>query len=176
MQEHYPGQSFDKDALVAKSGLINKDLLIALKENDFFNQSFPKTTGPELFNLEYLQKAKQKSKTESLAVKDTMATLNQFSADMIVAAIKDCIKDKNGVNIISSGGGMHNPLLMQHISDQLPNCTFYSTAETGINPDAKEAVLFALLANECVSGDVSIFGNCFSLIPAVTMGKVSFPA
>ena len=44
---------------------------------------------------------------------------------------------------------------MQHLQEHLPGCTFLSTAETGVNPDAKEAVLFALLANECVCSDVS---------------------
>ena len=70
---------------------------------------------------------------------------------------------------------MHNPLLMQHIKSQLPNCTFFTTADLEINPDAKEAVLFALLANECVSGDVSIFGSGTEGMPAVSMGKISFP-
>jgi len=44
----------------------------------------------------------------------------------------------------------------------------------GINPDAKEAVLFAILANECLSGGQMRFGNTAQGIPNVTMGKVSF--
>lgn len=176
MQEQFPGNSYDKDSLVAGSGTGNENLLAALKEHDFFKQDFPKTTGPELFNLHYLQKAKQASDTVSLSTEDTMATLNRFSADMIVAAIKDCVKNKTGINIFGSGGGIHNPLLMQHLQDQLPGYTFLSTAETGINPDAKEAVLFALLANECVCSNVSSSEIKSPGIPAVTMGKISFPA
>lgn len=176
MQEQFPGNSFDKDSLVARSGTINESLLTALKENDFFRQSLPKTTGPELFNLNYLHEAKQASDTLSLSAQDTMATLNRFSADMIVAAIKDCIKDKNGIKIFGSGGGIHNPLLMQHLQDQLPGCIFQSTADTGVNPDAKEAVLFALLANECVCGnDSSAELTSHGILP-VAMGKISFPA
>ncbi|MEO6251708.1 MAG: anhydro-N-acetylmuramic acid kinase [Ferruginibacter sp.] len=170
MQEQFTGRSYDKDAAVANSGAVNEALLSALKDDLFFEQEFPKTTGPELFNLAYLQKAKQKSKTASLSVEDTMATLNKFSADMIVAAITACIKNKTGIRIFGSGGGIHNPLLMQHLKEQLPDCSFHSTAESGIDPDAKEAVLFALLANECVSGNRDLIG-----IPALAMGKVSFP-
>jgi anhydro-N-acetylmuramic acid kinase len=175
MQEQFPGSSFDKDSLVAKAGTVNENLLVALKEHDFFKQDFPKTTGPELFNLYYLNQAKQASGTVSLSAEDTMATLNRFSADMIVVAIKDCLRDKFEIKIFCSGGGIHNPLLMQHLQDQLPGCTFLSTAETGVNPDAKEAVLFALLANECVCGNVSAIEIKSPGIPAVAMGKISFP-
>ena len=176
MQKNFTGQPYDKDAAVAKAGIINDHLLLALKENDFFTQDFPKTTGPELFNLEYLQKAKQKSNTQFLSVEDIMATLNKFSSDMIVLAVNYCIGNKTEIKIFTSGGGIHNPLLMQHLQQQLTNCSFYSIAETGINPDAKEAVLFALLANECVSGAASTFINISIDIPAVTLGKISFPA
>lgn len=175
MQQQFPGSSFDKDSMVAKSGTVNESLLGALKENDFFTQGFPKTTGPELFNLHYLQKAKQTSNTLLLPPEDTMATLNRFSADMIVAAIKDCIKDKTNIKVFGSGGGIHNPLLMQHLQEQLPGCIFLSTAETGINPDAKEAILFALLANECVCNDVSMKEIYAHGMLPVTMGKISFP-
>ena len=176
MQEQFPGSSYDKDSIVAKSGVVNDSLLTALEEHDFFKQDFPKTTGPELFNLNYLQKAKQKSSTELLSAKDTMATLNRFSADMIVAAIKDCIKEKTAIKIFCSGGGIHNPLLMQHLQEQLSGCIFLSTADSGINPDAKEAILFALLANECVCSDVAAIKIKSAGIPAVAMGKISFPA
>lgn len=176
MQEQFPGNSFDKDSLVARSGTVNKSLLAALKENDFFRQGFPKTTGPELFNLYYLQEAKQTSSTVALSAEDTIATLNQFSADMIVAAIKHCVKEKTRIKIFSSGGGIHNPLLMQRLQEQLTSCTFFSTAETGVNPDAKEAVLFALLANECVCSNVSDTEMKSHGILSVAMGKISFPA
>ncbi len=176
VQQQFPGKFYDTDAAIAKKGTINDSLLAALKEDNFFMQPFPKTTGPELFNLHYLKKAKQKSNTISLSAEDTMATLNKFAADQIVYAITICIKDKNGIKIFGSGGGIHNPLLLQHLKEQLPGCSLHTTAELGINPDAKEAVLFALLANECVCGDVSDFENAAKGILPVSMGKISFPA
>jgi anhydro-N-acetylmuramic acid kinase len=176
MQEQFSGKSFDKDSLVAKSGIINENLLAGLKEHDFFKQDFPKTTGPELFNLDYLQKAMEKTNTDSLSAEDALATLNKFSADMIASAIKDCIKDKTGIKILCSGGGVHNPLLMQHLKKQLPGSIFLSTEEMGVNPDAKEAVLFALLANECVGGNVSSEELKSAGILPIAMGKISLPA
>ncbi len=175
MQRHYPGKYFDEDAAIAKEGIINEALLSALKEDDFFKQPFPKTTGPELFNLDYLAAAQQKTGTTFLPVEDTIATLNKLSADMIAEAITTSVKNKTGIKVFVSGGGMHNPLLMQHLQEQLRGYSFHTTAELGIDPGAKEAVLFAVLANECVCGDPSIFGDQQQGIPAVSMGKISFP-
>lgn len=175
MQQQFNGKSFDEDAGVAKRGTVHEALLTALKEDDFFKQPVPKSTGPELFNLQYLQAAKEKSNTLTLSVEDTLATLNKFSADMIAVVTRECIAGKPGIKIFASGGGFHNPLLMQHLQELLPGCSFYSTEDSGINPDAKEAVLFALLANECVCGNPTIFGTGSRTIPAVSMGKVSFP-
>ena len=176
MRKHFPGKYFDDEAGIAKAGTINEALLAALEENSFFEQPFPKTTGPELFNLEYLETAKQKSNSVPLSVEDTMATLNKFAADMIAAAIKHQLKEKAGCRIFGSGGGIHNPLLMKHLQRHLPGCSFHSTAELGIDPGAKEAVLFAILANECICGDPSLSMKLPEGIPAVSMGKISFPS
>jgi anhydro-N-acetylmuramic acid kinase len=104
-----------------------------------------------------------------------MATLNKFSADTIVEAVKKSFNQKTSFYIYASGGGMHNPLLMQHIQTELPDCKFYTTADLEVNPDAKEAVLFAVLANECVCGNPLTFGKGSAGTPAVSMGKISFP-
>jgi anhydro-N-acetylmuramic acid kinase len=175
IQQQFPGKYFDEDALVAKQGTINEALLAALKQHDFFGKPFPKTTGPELFNLHYLDDAKAASGTSGISTVDTMATLSKFSADMIVAALKKCVPASLPVYLYASGGGMHNPLLMQHIREALPSCHFYTTDKLHINPDAKEAVLFAILANECVAGDASITGTGLNDFPAVVMGKISLP-
>ena len=55
----------------------------------------------------------------------------------------------------------------------LPSVTFHDTLEKGIQPDAKEAVLFALLANECISGNPEDFKE--SGLPSIRMGKISLP-
>ncbi len=175
-QRHFKEQHFDKNAAIALQGEINNPLLAALKENDFFEKPFPKTTGPELFNLDYLQAAKEKASAQTISVEDTMATLNKFSADTIVSALLKTTDRNRSYKIFTSGGGMHNPLLIQHLKEALPNFSFYTTAELDIDPDAKEAVLFAVLANECICGDGSYLQKGVNGMPAVSMGKISFPA
>ncbi len=176
IQQHFKGKHFDENAVIALRGKINESLLAALRENDFFTKPFPKTTGPELFNLDYLQAAKEKAAAQTISVEDTMATLNKFSADTMVSALLKTTDKNRKYKMFTSGGGMHNPLLIQHLKEALPNFSFYTTAELDIDPDAKEAVLFAVLANECICGDGSYLQKGVNGMPAVSMGKISFPA
>lgn len=177
IQKNFPGKYFDENSVIAKKGMVNKKLLSQLKDHPFFKKGFPKTTGPELFNLEYLTTAQNKSGTDSLSQADILATLNRFSADMIVLAIRQSITEKEKYRIYLSGGGMHNPLLVENLRTQLPDIQFFTTNDLFINPDAKEAVLFALLANECICGDPSKNKTpARNRVPAITMGKISFPS
>ncbi|WP_353182284.1 anhydro-N-acetylmuramic acid kinase [Parapedobacter lycopersici] len=174
MQRHL-GAEMDRDARVSSSGTVNQDLLRGLLEHPFFGLPFPKTTGPELFNLEYLHRAQQDSGTVDLEKNDVMATLCAFSAAAITAAIQQV---PNGgdptVRVYVSGGGLHNPLLMQLIRDSLPATPINAFDALGLLPDAKEAALFALLANETVAGSAA---EAYPILgaPAVYMGKISFP-
>ena len=176
MQQNFKGKYFDENAGIALQGKINEALLNVLKDNVFFTQPFPKTTGPELFNLPYLQEAKQKSLSTDISIADTMATLNKFSADTIVQAILKTTDKNKTYKIFTSGGGMHNPLLIQHLKKALPGFSFGTTLDLNINPDAKEAVLFAVLANETICGDGSYLQKGVNGMPAVSMGKISFPS
>ncbi|HKG07783.1 MAG TPA: anhydro-N-acetylmuramic acid kinase [Pedobacter sp.] len=174
VQQHYSGLYYDKDAALARAGGINEELLQALMAEPFLKSGFPKTTGPELFNLHYLEKARQRSGTLGLCNEDVMATLNAFSAETIIEAVKRCFA-KSKISIYLSGGGMHNPLLTDQLKKGLPNAAFFTTDALGIDPDAKEAVLFALLANETLTGGDTDFGPRAG-VPSVTMGKICFPS
>lgn len=176
IQQRYPGKYFDENSSLAMQGTINEKLLAALKQHSFFSKGFPKTIGPELFNMTYLRNAQQVSATESLSDVDIMATLNRFSADMITDAITRTTDPALKYSIYVSGGGMHNPLLMKNIKTLLPAFAVFTTNDLDINPDAKEAVLFALLANECVAGGNDQMGENRQGIPNVSMGKICFPS
>ncbi|MEZ4903566.1 MAG: anhydro-N-acetylmuramic acid kinase [Spirosomataceae bacterium] len=165
---------YDEDGKLSASGKVHSELLNCLKKEPFFNAPFPKTTGPELFNLEYVRRAQQRSGTTSLAPEDMMATLTRFSAETIAEAIlKVCDKNKS-YRLYLSGGGMHNPILIRDLHLLLPDFLMANTDTLGIAGDAKEAVLFAILANETVAGDRLDFGDR-ERVPSVTMGKISFP-
>jgi len=171
---HFAPLAYDKNGAIAAAGKISEALLSELKTHSFFSLVLPKTIGPELFNLDFLSKAQTASNTLGLSPQDVMATLNRFSAETIADCIQSSIPAGSKFNMYSSGGGMHNPVLMDHLTNLLPDATLYSSDVIGINPDAKEAILFALLANEAVAGTPLFAGGHATKIP-ITMGKISFP-
>lgn len=163
---------YDLNGQTAQQGNVCVPLLNKLSAHPFFNLPFPKTTGPEMFSSAWLEDIIRNEVEGELSNEDIMATLNMFTAQSIAQAIK---QNTHGVNtdIYFSGGGLHNKTLMKNLKILLPGFQFCRWEEKGILPDAKEALLFALLANECVSGNPSTFTDT-GLI-AVSMGKISFP-
>jgi anhydro-N-acetylmuramic acid kinase len=174
---YFHDKSYDKDAEIALQGRVNYSLLKILKSNPFFEKPFPKTTGPELFNIEYVRNAQRESNTEKISIPDLVATLTRFSAETIAESIHYTIENTQykteSFTVYMSGGGTHNPLLVNWLKELLP-CEFLKTDILGISGDAKEAILFAVLANETVSGGNSNFGSRQG-IPSVSMGKISLP-
>lgn len=163
----YFNQPYDKDGSIALSGSVNESLLASLLDNPFFNDALPKTTGPELFNLDYVEKSLGVLDIEP---RDLLATVTELTAFSIAKTIKSL-----GISepvIYASGGGARNPAILKSIHHHLPNVPIKNLTELGINPDAKEAILFALLANECLAGSGIQLGKA----PAITMGKISLPS
>jgi len=176
VKKHF-GLPYDDNAKIASRGVVNQELLKELKNDKFFEVkagdiTLPKTTGPELFNLEYLKNAQEKSKTLELSHENILATLCRFSAETIADAILQF--KSHSCKIYGSGGGVHNPLIMSNLRELLPNFDFQKTDNLGIAGDAKEAVLFATLANEAIAGGQTDFGSRQG-VPSVSMGKISFP-
>ncbi len=162
---------YDEDAKIALAGTVNETLLNELLKHPFFNEATPKTTGPELFNLTFVAQAQQASNTTGISPNDLVRTLTVLSATAIANFIKANFA-VSGLHLFASGGGASNPLLIHLIKQALPQITVADTSAVGIDPDAKEAILFALLGNEALAGEPITIGNN----PAVLMGKFSFPA
>lgn len=179
----YFNQPFDKNGEIAASGKIIPELLAVMKSHPFFEINAPKTTGQELFNLSFLEKSIVLSENsiltwfnnsfegialdEKFPLENLIATLTRFSAETIADEILELGKP---AVIYSSGGGMHNPVLMSHLQELLPDFIFKTTDDLGISGDAKEAVLFAILANQTLAGSPIKIAD----LPQVNFGKVSF--
>ena len=96
-----------------------------------------------------------------------MATLCELSA-LLIAEQLNYLSESKKLNVYASGGGVHNPILMQRIQGLVStDVVIENSNEIDLDPDAKEAILFAVLANECLVGNSTEFG--------VSMGKLSFP-
>ncbi|GAA4101772.1 anhydro-N-acetylmuramic acid kinase [Mucilaginibacter panaciglaebae] len=159
---------FDEYSAIAFSGSVNDDLLSSLFRHPFFAETVPKTTGPELFSEDYVRKAQERSDTSHINAEDLIATLSAFTGKAIVDFVSAHLP--KGAKLFVSGGGARNLFVVQYLQRHLPESLIGDTAELGIDPDAKEAILFALLGNEALAGEALVIGNN----PAVLMGKFSF--
>jgi anhydro-N-acetylmuramic acid kinase len=164
----YFDRDYDRNSEIAFSGNVNNPLLNALLAHPFFEEQLPKTTGPELFNLTYLEKAQQASETGTITAEDIIATLSAFTATVIAKAV---LQYGANAHLFISGGGGRNPFVVQQLEKMLPGTMIDKTDKLGIPADAKEAILFALLGNEALCGNPIIIGKN----PATLMGKFSFP-
>lgn len=159
---------YDEDSRIALAGKVNEELLWALLGHPYFVQQAPKTTGPEVFNLEYVRQAQQQSGTTSISPEDLAATLSQLTVQSIVGFVERNFKSID--RVLVSGGGAKNIFIINGLKQALAPAIITDTNYLGIDPDAKEAILFALLGNEALYGEPLHIGNN----PAVLMGKISF--
>jgi len=167
----YFNKPYDEDSEIAYSGKVNNALLNELLSNSFFKESSPKTTGPELFNLDFVLDAQKQSDTLTINPEDLISTLSALTAISIAQFIEANFK-KDDLQIFLSGGGARNLFIAARLKKDLPHAAIKNTDALGIDPDAKEAILFALLGNEALCGEPIKIGNN----PAVLMGKFSFSA
>ncbi len=174
VKENFSPLKYDVDGKIAASGNVIDELLQAMLNDPFFKMAFPKTTGPELFNKQWLEKIISERGIIINKNEDVVATLTAFTATLLSSAIKEFTISDKPCEVYISGGGVHNKIMMETIQTNFPKIKISTTASISINPDAKEAILFAVLANELVSGDGSCFGNGSKSAPNVGMGKVSF--
>jgi len=176
VRAHHPNLTYDEDGRLARAGRLHPGLLAELLAHPFFAAPLPKTTGSELFGPAYLVAAQQRSATQNLPLEDLLATLAELSAVGVARAVQFAFANRPAPTAVyASGGGAHNPALMQALARHLPGTRFATTDELGVPGDAKEAILFAVLANEAVAGTPIAMGGGRQLVPAVGMGKVSFP-
>ncbi|GAA5521598.1 anhydro-N-acetylmuramic acid kinase [Aliifodinibius salicampi] len=170
-------QPFDKGGRTARKGEINQDLLEALKDDPYFELDPPKTTGLEHFNWSYAKRARMVSNAEDLSAPDLLATLTQFTIQTITDAVKKIHPESKTLEVLVSGGGVHNTFLMESLQNELGNTAFKSFEEYFFNADAKEAVCFAVLANELLAGEgfpISAIDHTKSK-GKINFGKISLP-
>lgn len=176
---------FDRDSKIAASGSVNQTLLQELLSEPWFFGGGSKTTGPEYFSMEWLNKKIQQAglNVDEMNPEDLIRTVTELSAVTIADHINSVCKE-NGDNqvVYVSGGGARNPLLVQRLKSLLPRFEVVNFSKLGIDPDAKESVLFAVLANEMIAGEGFEFQFKESdskeqgkKMQKLNFGKISFP-
>ncbi len=157
------GTPFDRDGKLAATGNIHRGLLEALLADPWFARLPPKSTGPEYFNLEWVRRHQG---ADSLSPADLAATLVEVGARAVADALRNTSTTVRG--LYCCGGGVHNPVMMARLVSNLPGVQIMTTETLGVNPDYVEAMCFAWLAGERLSGRA---GN----LPSVTGARRSVP-
>jgi anhydro-N-acetylmuramic acid kinase len=175
VRKHFPGFHFDQDAILAKQGILHTALLGDLLDLPFFSEAFPKSTGPEYFHLQRVEEIIQ-AKNYSLTPVDLIRTLSELTAQSIADSIQQYIPKQISENfqLIVSGGGSKNPYLMERIAELLSPIKLVESDAVGVPSAAKEALLFAVLANETLSDPEPSKNRRLGDSPWLTLGKISF--
>jgi anhydro-N-acetylmuramic acid kinase len=163
-------EAFDRDGLRAARGKVDAALLAELHRHPYLALPPPKTTGREDFGREFVYPLLTRFDSRK---DDLLATLTRFSAEAIARSYREALPVMPD-EVYISGGGALNPTLMSHLVELLAPIPVQSLAALGVDPEAKEAIAFAVLANQTLFGAA---GN----VPAVTgargprvLGKLSF--
>jgi anhydro-N-acetylmuramic acid kinase len=144
-------ERYDRDGRTAAKGRVDENLLRKLLTHPYLQQPPPKTTGREMFGADFVLPL-LRAKGGRTGV-DVLATLTAFSAHAVKQAFDEFVAPRaQPTEILVSGGGVHNLTLMGHLRRLFPKEKVLSLADRGIDPDAKEALIFAVLANETVHG------------------------
>lgn len=130
---------YDRNGVIASSAEPDRALLDRLLKDPYYRRKPPKSAGREQYGAEFVERLIP----TGLPLPRLIATATLLTATTIAQAV-----GAEPCDLIASGGGVHNRFLMDHLHALLPAANIATTAEYGVNPDAKEAVAFALLAWE----------------------------
>jgi len=162
----HQSKDFDAGGAWAASGQIDHTLLRELLDEPYLRLAPPKSTGRELFNLDWLH---NKLGLFSRQPRDVQATLQQFTASSLAAAVRQYAP---GASLYVCGGGAHNAGLLNAIAALIAPSRVASTAALGLDPDYVEAVAFAWFAKRTLEGLTSSAGSVTGARGARILGGV----
>ena len=163
---HFTGRAYDTDGALAARGRVHEPLLRRLLDEPYYALPAPKTTGKELFHRDYLlaalatladpavldtpaMAADPATQTDPvtptdigpLAHQDVIATLTRLTA----RTVADAVRSMRATEVVVSGGGTRNPVLMAMLAEELPGVPLRTSDALGLPSAAKEAYAFAVL-------------------------------
>lgn len=162
---------YDRDGAMAHAGSVHPALLQELLAHPYFALRPPKSTGRELFGDAFAADLISRARELQLTPEDTMATVTALTAESIALAYR-LFGPPSVDEVLVSGGGSSNPVLMEYLQQALPNSRVTSFDDTGLPASAKEAVLFALLGHEALHGRPANLPRCTGATQRAILGKL----
>src|SRR5438034_4137377 len=168
-------QRFDKNAQLAAQGRSNPALLDELMRDPYLKLAPPKSTGREYYGHAYVKKILTLGLRYRATPNDLIRAATIFTTLSIVEALNRFVLRKTKINqLIVSGGGAHNPLILAQLSAALPGIEVVPSSRLGVPEDAKEAFAFALLAYETFHQRPANLPSATGARGPAILGKISY--
>jgi anhydro-N-acetylmuramic acid kinase len=163
---------FDRAGKIATTGRFSQRLFDYIVKTDLYlDIPPPKSTGREYYNDHFVIGLLRKAVRWRIPEPDVIHTITKYTAYAVWRAHRDYIKSEIQ-SIIVSGGGVHNTFLMSQLADYFPGVAVQPAEQAGIDSDFKEAMCFAVLANECVHGSPASLPSVTGAKHPVVLGKM----
>ncbi|MDH4249350.1 MAG: anhydro-N-acetylmuramic acid kinase [Deltaproteobacteria bacterium] len=177
VREFYPNieEGFDVNGQLALKGTVNEKLLSWMKDDPYFDRRNPKSTGPETFGDAFLTESWERAQKLDMSPMDLIATFTRFTTETIADTLRNELPTLASTQLYGSGGGWRNSTLRSWLRESLPGLSFHEVEELGVSTDAKEGLLFAVLANEALAGNGFVPLLRGSEGRRYSFGKFSFP-
>jgi anhydro-N-acetylmuramic acid kinase len=166
---------FDENARLASLGRCIPALLNELMKDPYLRLSPPKSTGREYYGQAYVKKLQSLGRQHHARPNDLIRAATLFTALSVVDALHRFVLPKTKIHqLIVSGGGAHNPLILGQLAALLPGIEIVVSSQFGIREDAKEALAFALLAYETIHQRSSNLPSATGARGPAILGKISY--
>lgn len=163
---------FDEGGRLAAAHPVNGPLLAWLMEDPYLRQPPPKTTGREKYDWAFVEALYRKAGELAAPEGEVLATVTRYTAETIAYAVRHHLPRLPAI-LIAGGGGSYNQTLLGHLRALLPELQVAVNEDLGLDGDAKEAVAFAILANEAIHGMCGNVPSATGASHPVVMGKIS---
>ncbi len=164
--------AYDEGGALAATGEPDLDAAAAFLKHPYLMKRPPKSTGREMFDLKFVKDLAARLEG---SIEDKIATATRAVADSILQAYRDFVLPRFPLKeAVFSGGGAHNATLMQWLAKGLTPVPVRTSDAYGIPVDAKEAILFAILADKTISGRAANVPSATGAQRPVVLGKICF--
>ena len=160
---------YDDGGKLAASGKVLPELLEWMLRDPYLEKKPPKTTGREYYGKEYVRRLLSRNEG---SLTDVLATATRFTAETIALSLRR-FAPRLPARLVVAGGGSRNPTLLRFLQEALPECRVQVQEDLGYDSDAKEAVAFAILANEALFASCNNAPSATGAKHSVVMGRIN---
>ncbi len=165
---------FDRGGSLARRGTIDARLLAWMMSHPYLSMRPPKSTGREVFGASFVKEVRRRGRR--LEGVDVLATATEFTAASVHDQYRRFVQRHAPADeVLVSGGGAHNRFLMERLQHHFGHTPVRPATAPGFCADAKEALLFAVMAYWTVMGRPSNLPRVTGAKRGVILGKICLP-